>query len=141
MTFEVQMSEEEWRTLLGEEAYQILRQGGTEPSFTGRYLRKKGNGIYQCAGCRLPLFASRTKFDSGTGWPSFYDAVSKGAVLITEDSRFGMVRNELLCRRCGGHLGHVFSDGPKPTGQRYCINSLALHFEEKAPDPPKKQDE
>ena len=124
-------SEKEWKKLLKPEVYQILRKKHTEPSFTGKYLNYKKDGIYVCAGCGNPLISSENKFDSGSGWPSFWDVISKGSVELKPDYGFGMKRIEVVCSRCGGHLGHVFDDGPQPTGKRYCINSLSLNFKEK----------
>ena len=112
------------------EQYRILRQKGTEPAFTGKYWDHKGKGMYACAGCGSRLFSSDTKFASGSGWPSFYDIATKGAVKLHDDSSHGMRRIEVLCARCGGHLGHVFDDGPAPTKKRFCINSCALDFSE-----------
>jgi peptide-methionine (R)-S-oxide reductase len=124
-------SEEEWKKELSPEAFYVLREKGTERAFTGKYWDNKKEGTYTCAGCQLPLFASETKLKSGTGWPSFYDMIQKGHVVKEVDRSFGMVREEVLCGRCGGHLGHVFNDGPKPTGLRYCINSVSLDFVQK----------
>lgn len=125
--FEVSHSPEEWKKRLGEERYYILRRQGTERAFTSPLLSEKRKGTFICAGCNLPLFASSTKYDSRTGWPSFYEALPN-AVEYQRDSTFGMIRTEEHCRRCGGHLGHVFDDGPPPTGKRHCINGLSLKF-------------
>ena len=126
-TFEVTKTPEEWRKLLTPEQFAVLREADTERPFTSPLNSEKRKGTFACAGCDLPLFSSDTKFDSGTGWPSFYAPID-GAVKQDTDFAFGMVREEVHCRRCGGHLGHVFDDGPKPTGLRYCINGLALKF-------------
>jgi peptide-methionine (R)-S-oxide reductase len=126
-TFEVTKTPEEWRKLLTPEQYAVLREEDTERAFTSPLNKEHRQGTFVCAGCDLPLFASETKFDSGTGWPSFYAPI-ENAVKQDTDFTFGMVREEVHCRRCGGHLGHVFDDGPKPTGLRYCINGLALKF-------------
>lgn len=122
------LSDEEWRDRLTDDEYHILRERGTEPKFSGDYLDQKADGTYACAGCETALFDADTKFDSGSGWPSFYDIVD-GAVELETDTRHGMRRTEVLCATCGGHLGHVFEDGPEPTGKRYCINSVALDFD------------
>ena len=123
----VKKSDADWRAELTPEQYEVLRNQGTERAFTGAYWDEKGDGVYRCAGCGQELFGSDTKFDSGTGWPSFYAPID-GAVRTDTDYTFGMVRDEVHCRRCGGHLGHVFNDGPKPTGLRYCINGVSLKF-------------
>jgi peptide-methionine (R)-S-oxide reductase len=126
---EVRLTDEEWRERLTPEQYEILRRQGTEPAFTGRYWNVKDDGVYRCAGCGAELFSSDTKFDSGTGWPSFYEPAVAENVELRPDTSHGMVRTEVACRRCGGHLGHVFADGPAPTGQRFCINSCAIQLE------------
>jgi peptide-methionine (R)-S-oxide reductase len=126
---EVQKSEQEWREELSPEQYEVLRRQATEAPFTGRYVHAKDDGTYRCAGCGAELFSSDTKFDSGTGWPSFTDPANADAVELREDSSHLMVRTEAVCKRCGGHLGHVFDDGPGPSGQRWCINSCALDLD------------
>jgi peptide-methionine (R)-S-oxide reductase len=135
--------DEEWKKTLSPEQYRVLRQKGTERAFTGKYWDSHEPGVYRCAGCGAELFASETKFDSGCGWPSYYAPMNTNVVTTHEDLTLGMERTEVLCSRCGGHLGHVFEDGPKPTGLRYCINSASLQFEKKAgaeqkSDPEKK---
>ena len=122
-------TDEQWRRELSPDRYRILRQAGTEPPFTGAYTYSKETGAYRCGACGNPLFDSSAKFDSGTGWPSFYEPMVADAVELIEDRSHGMVRTEVRCRRCGSHLGHVFDDGPAPTGQRYCMNSLALDLD------------
>ena len=128
METKVTKSEEEWQRELTPEQYEILRRQGTEPPFTGKYVYSKEDGVYRCAACGNELFSSDTKFDSGTGWPSFWAPIAKNVVDEHSDVSIGEVRTEVLCARCGGHLGHVFSDGPRPTGLRYCMNSAALKF-------------
>lgn len=125
--FTVNYSAAEWRKRLGAERYYILREAGTERPFTSALLNEHRHGTFSCAGCAKPLFSSTTKFDSGTGWPSFWKTLP-GAVVTRDDRSLMMERTEVLCERCGGHLGHVFDDGPKPTGLRYCMNGLALNF-------------
>ena len=124
----VEKSEQEWRLTLTPEQYAILREAGTEPPFTGAYTYNKERGVYSCAGCGAELFSSQAKFDSGSGWPSFSEPEIAEALELREDRSHHMVRTEVRCRRCGGHLGHVFDDGPAPTGKRFCINSAALSF-------------
>lgn len=126
--FEVVKTESEWRSELSPEAFHILREAGTERAFSGKYNDFHESGIFVCAACGNPLFDSKTKFDSGTGWPSFYTVIDEGHVKEVPDHGLGMARVEVLCGRCGGHLGHVFEDGPKPTGLRYCVNSASLDF-------------
>jgi peptide-methionine (R)-S-oxide reductase len=129
--FEVSKTKEEWKAILSPEEFDVLRGKGTEYAFTGEYYDFKGKGVYSCAGCGSELFDSDTKYNSGCGWPSFSDAIDNKAVRLVEDKSYGMDRLEVVCSRCGGHLGHVFEDGPKPTGLRYCINSVSLDFKER----------
>jgi peptide-methionine (R)-S-oxide reductase len=125
----IEKSDAEWKATLTPEQYRVMREKGTERAFTGEYWETKARGTYKCAACGEPLFSSDTKFDSGTGWPSFYDPISPDAVATESDYSHFMRRTEALCSRCHAHLGHVFPDGPKPTGQRYCMNSISLAFE------------
>ena len=131
MSDKTPISDEEWQCCLSAEQYKVMRQHGTERPFTGKYSDCKTEGTYVCAGCGENLFSSETKFDSGTGWPSYYQAINEAAVEETIDSTLGMTRTEVHCRNCGSHLGHVFPDGPQPTGLRYCINSVCLDLKEK----------
>jgi peptide-methionine (R)-S-oxide reductase len=128
MTKKIEKSDKEWREQLSDHQFHVLREKGTEPPFSNKYNDHKESGTYRCAGCGLDLFPSETKYNSGTGWPSFYAPVDKSHVALEKDFKLMMPRTEVLCARCGGHLGHVFPDGPEPTGQRYCMNSAALEF-------------
>lgn len=129
----VKLSDAEWRKKLGPQAYHVMREGGTERAFTGKWLHVKGSGTFVCAGCGHALFHTRNKFESGTGWPSFYKPIERSAVIEKNDMKLGMMRTEVVCSRCEGHLGHVFEDGPKPTGLRYCINSVSLDYHQDVP--------
>jgi peptide-methionine (R)-S-oxide reductase len=128
LSLTMEKSEKDWKMELSPEQFKVLRQCGTEPPFTGKYVRHKEKGTYVCAGCGNELFSSDTKFESGSGWPSFWDQLSEDSVEKREDNSLGMKRMEVVCKKCGGHLGHVFDDGPNPSGLRYCINSLSLDF-------------
>ncbi|MEP0367262.1 MAG: peptide-methionine (R)-S-oxide reductase MsrB [Cyclobacteriaceae bacterium] len=128
MADKISKTDQEWREELSPEEYRVLRKKGTERAWSGTLLENAETGQYECAGCGNPLFDSDTKFDSGCGWPSFYAPERKGAVEYHMDKSFGMIRTEVTCAKCGGHLGHVFHDGPQPTGERYCMNSISLKF-------------
>jgi len=127
----IDKSEEDWKRELTEEQYYILREGGTEHAFAGKYNNNKDDGNYYCAGCGNLLFDSKTKYDSKSGWPSFYQPIDKDKVIVQLDKTHGLIREEVLCANCGGHLGHVFNDGPQPTGKRFCMNSAALDFKKR----------
>ncbi|MDP2343888.1 MAG: peptide-methionine (R)-S-oxide reductase MsrB [Deltaproteobacteria bacterium] len=125
---EIEKTMEQWKKELSPEAYHVLFEKGTERAFSGKYWNEHRDGVYNCAACATPLFSSADKFESGTGWPSYTRALNEQATEIIKDVSYGMVREEVVCRRCGGHLGHVFDDGPKPTGKRYCMNSVSMAF-------------
>jgi peptide-methionine (R)-S-oxide reductase len=127
----IEKTDAQWRAELTPEQYKVMREKGTERAFTGAYVDNHAKGMYKCAACGEPLFDSDTKFDSGSGWPSFFKPLSPDAVETEEDRSHGMRRTEVICKKCGAHLGHLFDDGPKPTGQRYCVNSISLAFEKK----------
>jgi len=131
MSDKIKKTDQEWQGCLSSEQYKVMRQHGTERPFSGKYAESKTEGTYVCAGCGEALFSSDTKFDSGTGWPSYFQAINKEAVAETVDNSLGMSRTEVHCSKCGSHLGHVFPDGPQPTGLRYCINSVSLDLKEK----------
>jgi len=129
-TEKVQKTDAEWRQQLSDQEFQVTRKKGTEPAFTGKYWNTQKHGVFRCVCCGEPLFDSDTKYNSGTGWPSFYAPIDECKVALETDESYGMVRTEVMCRRCEAHLGHVFPDGPKPTGLRFCINSAALRLDE-----------
>ncbi|MCF8242780.1 MAG: peptide-methionine (R)-S-oxide reductase MsrB [Melioribacteraceae bacterium] len=131
MIEKINKPEKEWKDCLSPEEYKVLREKGTERAFTGLYYKHNENGIYTCAACGNELFSSDSKYDSGSGWPSYWEPVTEDAVELKSDHSYGMFRTEVVCGKCGGHLGHIFDDGPQPTGKRYCINSVSLDFEKK----------
>ena len=129
MTEKIKKTDEEWRKVLTPLQYEVTRKGATEPPFSGKYNKFYEDGVYRCVACGTPLFSSETKYNSHSGWPSFYDAIEAGNIIAISDHSHGMARTEVRCANCGAHLGHLFDDGPNPTGQRYCINSASLEFE------------
>jgi len=139
-TMNKEKTDQEWQNELSQEQYQVLRQCGTEPAFTGKYYKHKEEGSYHCAACGEILFSSETKFDSGSGWPSFYAAADKKNITEIIDKSHGMIRTEIKCAHCGSHLGHIFPDGPKPSGMRYCVNSVSLEFKKTESKPGDNQE-
>jgi peptide-methionine (R)-S-oxide reductase len=129
MAYEVTETDDQWRAQLGPDRFAVLRQAATEPPFTGKYTHDKSTGVYRCGACAAPLFSSSAKYDSGSGWPSFTEPMTAESLELIQDRSHGMVRTEVRCGRCGSHLGHVFDDGPGPSGQRFCMNSIALDLE------------
>lgn len=134
MSFSIEKNEEEWKRELSAEEFRVLREKGTEIAYTGKYYKFDKDGVYRCAGCGHTLFTSSEKYHSGSGWPSFYAPADESTIVTQRDESYGMVREEVMCANCGGHLGHVFNDGPRPTGLRYCINSISLDFDEDGPE-------
>ena len=135
-SYEIEKSDDDWKQELPADRYAVLRRSGTEPAWSGELLHVEGDGVFRCAGCQAELFDTDSKFESGSGWPSFDRAKTAGTIIEHTDRNFGMARTEILCARCGGHLGHVFPDGPTDTGLRYCVNSLSLTYEQNEDTPP-----